>query len=248
MEFFYLLFGGVFIALFILIFAVLAGKSTAVAGVKIIAALIGLVGVCLLAYTYLHDVDFWLTVLAISILIGCCFLLIFPKDIKVPTLAMICAIFLRIIALPFGEYFNYDSDFSFADSSSYDDPEKWKTIDGVEQNIDGTTWQYILPLDSGQKHWYKLEFKNNRVYAYSARPSDGTWGEPYVYDYTVKEDRYADTGEKFVYVEWRHDYNVGYNFHYMIYQFVPSVGLYSLLTDTGRSLPTIMEQTDEDAW
>ena len=40
------------------------------------------------------------------------------------------------------------------------------------------------------------------VYHYEVFPSDGEWGEPKVYSYTVVEGRYANTGQKYIGLEW----------------------------------------------
>ena len=90
------------------------------------------------------------------------------------------------------------------------------TVEGVKSGIEGTVWTYTEPLTSGFKLWFRLEFKGGRAYLSQAIPSDGSWGEAKVENYTVGESYDAITGEKRVEVKIG-----GYN------TFVPKTGRFN---------------------
>lgn len=75
--------------------------------------------------------------------------------------------------------------------------EKFATIESTKKYIENTVWTYTKP---GQlETWKKLEFKNGKAYEYLTYPSSGSWGEVReVLSYKLKEERYSDTGEKYI--------------------------------------------------
>lgn len=79
---------------------------------------------------------------------------------------------------------------------------RFKTVDNVRNNIEGTEWTYMKQFEGTGDYWHRLSFKNGVVYHYEVFPSDGEWGEPKVYSYTVVEGRYANTGQKYIGLEW----------------------------------------------
>lgn len=88
------------------------------------------------------------------------------------------------------------------------------TVEGVKSSIEGTVWTYTEPLTTSFHLWMRLEFKGGKAYVYTAVPSDGSWGQATVKNYTVKESRDVSTGERQVVVEIDNEYN----------KFVPKTG------------------------
>ena len=79
------------------------------------------------------------------------------------------------------------------------------TIEGVKSGIEGTIWTYTEPVHNDYSnpygnwmYWIKVEFKGGKAYLYKALPSDGAWKLEWTDNYSVEEDRYIDTGEKYV--------------------------------------------------
>lgn len=74
----------------------------------------------------------------------------------------------------------------------------------ISKNIDGTIWTHTEPLKGRNQFWYRLRFNNGKVYFNRAYPRDGEWNtsEESSYDYTIEEDRYIDTGEKYTYLSF----------------------------------------------
>ena len=70
------------------------------------------------------------------------------------------------------------------------------TVEGVKSGIEGTVWTYTEPLTTSFHLWMRLEFKGGKAYVYTAVPSDGSWGQATVKNYTVKESRDVSTGER----------------------------------------------------
>lgn len=77
------------------------------------------------------------------------------------------------------------------------------TVDEVRQLIDGTTWHHTKNLnDSKVGCWLKVKFENGRFTHYYALPSDGQWTQAGTGTYKVTEGRFADSGERYIAVEW----------------------------------------------
>ena len=91
-------------------------------------------------------------------------------------------------------------------------PEKLKeakSIQEVEQLIDGTTWHFTENLSISEiKGWCKVSFNNGQYTTYYAKPSDGKWTEGGHGRYVVSEGRYSNTGEKYIAVSWEGDMQV----------------------------------------
>lgn len=85
--------------------------------------------------------------------------------------------------------------------SDYTTTVDFTTIEGVKSGIEGTVWTYTEPITSSFHMWMRLEFKDGKAYLYTAAPADGTWGKATVDNYTVKESRDVNTGERQVTVE-----------------------------------------------
>ena len=79
---------------------------------------------------------------------------------------------------------------------------KWQDADSIRKYINGTVWTYTETLVDGDRYWYKLEFKNNKVYYYEVSPSKGSWGRPSVSSYKIEDKRYINTGEKYTCISW----------------------------------------------
>ena len=79
---------------------------------------------------------------------------------------------------------------------------KWQDADSIRKYINGTVWTYTETLVDGDGYWYKLEFKNNKVYYYEVSPSKGSWGRPSVSSYKIEDKRYINTGEKYTCISW----------------------------------------------
>jgi hypothetical protein len=78
------------------------------------------------------------------------------------------------------------------------------TVEGVKSGIEGTVWTYTEPIDYTYmdpyniERWMKVEFKGGKATLYTAMPTDGAWTLKWTENYSVEEDRYIDTGEKYV--------------------------------------------------
>lgn len=86
------------------------------------------------------------------------------------------------------------------DDNSALEKEKYSTIEKVRANIEGTVWISDEPGYMG----YKIVFKNGSIYVYGKLPNKYVWesSPSYVFEkYEICEDRYPDTGEKFVYIK-----------------------------------------------
>lgn len=88
--------------------------------------------------------------------------------------------------------------------------QQFKTIEGIAQYIEGKTWVYAEPIKRSSDFckWFKFKFSNGKVTLWTAYPSDGRWGEPDVFDYTIEKTRYTDTGEYYIRVV----FSCGYKF------------------------------------
>jgi hypothetical protein len=71
---------------------------------------------------------------------------------------------------------------------------KFSTVESTRANIENTVWT----SRRDDRKWLKLEFKNGLAYLYIANASDGEWGEPTTHSYTIEEQRYGDTGKRYV--------------------------------------------------
>jgi hypothetical protein len=71
---------------------------------------------------------------------------------------------------------------------------KFSTVESTRANIENTVWT----SRRSDRKWLKLEFKNGLAYLYIANASDGEWGEPTTHSYTIEEQRYSDTGKRYV--------------------------------------------------
>lgn len=98
--------------------------------------------------------------------------------------------------------------------------EMYSSIDSVSKNIDSTfqTFTEDLSTVDGVDRWYRLNFKDGKLYFYEVSPSEGNWGEPLVTNYKIEERRYSNNGEKFVCITW----NGSLGFSYTL---VPSNGM-----------------------
>ena len=116
----------------------------------------------------------------------------------------------------------------YNDSESQYEPsqaEKYATIESTRKYIENTTWTYT---ERGANFWYKLEFKNGKVYEYMSFPAKGEWGEPYKIftSYEIEERRFSDTGEKFIAVSF---YEEGESHSYC--SLAPKQGSFKILFD-----------------
>lgn len=81
-----------------------------------------------------------------------------------------------------------------------------KTAAEVRKLIDGTTWHHTKNLhESKIGCWIKVKFENGKYTSYYAAPNDGKWTKSVTGKYKIKEDRFADSGEKYISVEWKGD-------------------------------------------
>lgn len=81
-----------------------------------------------------------------------------------------------------------------------------KTVERMAELIDGTMWHFTEPLGGlpyWPPFWYKFSFQNGKVTTWVANPSDGKWTVLDPVEYRIEELRYADTGKKFICVNWR---------------------------------------------
>lgn len=141
-------------------------------------------------------------ILLLFVAIFCLFYKKFKRD-KKTTIVALGAMFIWIFFLV-----NALSKYNKEQDESLREEMEWKsqceTVEGVEELINGTTWTFTEPItdDSHFKEWIKLEFNNGKVSQWIVSPSEGTWGEPEVFDYTVEKARYSNTGESYVRVIW----------------------------------------------
>ena len=77
--------------------------------------------------------------------------------------------------------------------------ELFSTESGVKNNIENTIWTYT---ERGEI-WRRIEFRNGKAYLSTAFPASGKWGEQEVYNYSIAERRYSDTGKRCIVVEMR---------------------------------------------
>lgn len=75
--------------------------------------------------------------------------------------------------------------------------ELFSTESRIRENIENTIWTYTKPGD----YWKRIEFKNGKAYFSTAWPASGAWGEKEVYNYTIVERRYSDTGKRCMVIE-----------------------------------------------
>lgn len=82
--------------------------------------------------------------------------------------------------------------------------EMYSSVDSVSKNINSTFWTFTEDLSTvdGVDYWYRLHFKDGKLYFYEVSPSEGNWGEPLVTNYEIEERRYSNNGEKYVCVTW----------------------------------------------
>lgn len=80
----------------------------------------------------------------------------------------------------------------------------FNTADQIRNNINGTIWTHTEPLSGNNQFWYRLNFKNGKVYFNRTYPRNGKWESENEssYNYTIEEDRYTDTGEKYNYINF----------------------------------------------
>lgn len=80
----------------------------------------------------------------------------------------------------------------------------FNNLEDIKKNIDGTIWTHTEPLKGRNQFWYRIKFNNGKVSFCRAYPSDGKWDfeNESNYDYTIEEDRYLDTGEKYYYISF----------------------------------------------
>lgn len=83
---------------------------------------------------------------------------------------------------------------------------KLKNVTSVEDArrlIDGTTWHYTGNLSNSTVGcWLKVTFKDGKYTTYHALPSDGKWTFGGEGTYKIEENRYSDTGRKYIAVRW----------------------------------------------
>lgn len=80
------------------------------------------------------------------------------------------------------------------------------TEEEVVNLINGTTWHCTNA--SQLPGWLQVSFKNGHYTCYSATPSDGEWTQTGSGTYTVSEGRFANTGKKYVCIEWECDFRI----------------------------------------
>ncbi|MCD7721666.1 MAG: TM2 domain-containing protein [Prevotellaceae bacterium] len=111
------------------------------------------------------------------------------------------------------------------------------TVEEAERLIDNTTWHYTADTSSDDiGFWVKVTFKNGRYTSYYANPSDGRWTQQGEGAYEIKEDRYSNTGEKYISVHWDGGGYNGFpckyalvlnNFQFAVTSAVPAINPYS---------------------
>ena len=86
--------------------------------------------------------------------------------------------------------------------------QQYSTIDKVKHNIEGTVWTYTEPTTKEIAVWFRVEFKEGKVYVNEVDASQGDWGKAREYEYTVEERRYSNTGNRYICVvfgdAWKH--------------------------------------------
>lgn len=89
----------------------------------------------------------------------------------------------------------------------------FSTVEKARQNIEGTIWTYtkVIGEDDTFNLWCRLVFRDGKLLYQAVSPSRGDWGEPTVCDYTIDEERYSNTGERFIAIHW-HTSLMGYSF------------------------------------
>lgn len=81
-----------------------------------------------------------------------------------------------------------------------------KTKEEVVNLINGTTWH--CTNTSQLSGWLQVSFNDGHYTCYSAAPSDGEWTQTGSGTYSVSEGHFANTGEKYVCIEWKCDFRV----------------------------------------
>ena len=79
------------------------------------------------------------------------------------------------------------------------------TIEEARELIDGTVWHYTKNTsdpDDQIGFWMKVEFHGDTYTHYRADPSDGKWEKVREGTYEIVEERYSNTGEKYIAVKW----------------------------------------------
>ena len=79
------------------------------------------------------------------------------------------------------------------------------TIEEARELIDGTVWHYTKNTsdpDDQIGFWMKVEFHGDTYTHYRADPSDGEWEKVREGTYEIVEERYSNTGEKYIAVKW----------------------------------------------
>lgn len=151
-------------------------------------------------------------ILLLFVAIFCLFYKKFKRD-KKTTIVALGAMFIWIFFLV-----NALSKYNKEQDESLREEMEWKsqceTVEDVEEFIDGTTWTFTETItdDSHFNRWIKLEFHNGKVSQWFVWPSEGTWGEPEVYDYTVEKARYSNTGTSYIRVAWEASFDRAYAF------------------------------------
>lgn len=76
-----------------------------------------------------------------------------------------------------------------------------KSIEEVRQLINNTTWHYTPNTSDPGEHigyWFKVSFNDGRYTLYRSYPSDGEWRNKEEGAYEVFEDRFSNTGTRFI--------------------------------------------------
>lgn len=65
-------------------------------------------------------------------------------------------------------------------------------------------WTYTQPIDPSNQYFWEWEKwvvrSDGTMEVYSAPPRADNWGEPKIERYTIRTEKYADTGERFYYL------------------------------------------------
>ena len=82
--------------------------------------------------------------------------------------------------------------------------QKCSSVESVSKMLEGSVWTYTKNIDDDDMFnvWCKLVFTKGKLYYYQVIPSEGSWGEPQVCDYTIEERRYNNTGARYIGVFW----------------------------------------------
>lgn len=121
----------------------------------------------------------------------------------ITTLLAVCCMFVFYSCNNSGGKSSFSNEETKEEVKELTQEEKYATVESTREYLENTTWTYTEPGDM----WIRLVFKNGKVYYYSAYPSKGDWGEGSEYCYRITEERYADTGKRYVSVEIVKDMN-----------------------------------------